>query len=286
MARKKRRLEPVVVPEKDSKAKPRYQDPFQQTVGRSIEEAGKKFEGQGRNILYGLGALAALGVIVWVFMAWSGRSNEEAQTALGKAIETSQAQITETPPPAGSTQKTFKTEKERAEAAIAEFTAVTEKHGGAVGEKAKYLAAVTRISIDRPVAVQELEGLSKSGSDVGKLAKFALAQTKAGDGKYDEAVALYQELLGMNDPIVAKDTISFELAGLYEKQGKKQEAVDTLFGIVKTASEAKDLDGKAVPLSSTAMSAKDKLTELDPEKAKEIPEQAPDPSGGGMPFGL
>ena len=45
-------------------------------------------------------------------------------------------------------------------------------------------------------------------------------------------------------------------------------------------------DGKAVPMSPTAESAKTKLKELDPEKAKEIPEPAPEPPPtGGMPFG-
>ena len=286
MTRKKRRLEPVAVATNEPKDKPRYQDPFQQRVGGRIEEAGKKLEGQGKNILYGLGALVVLGVIVWIIYAWTGRSNAAAQAALGKAIEVSQRRVTDTAAPAGSTEKTFKTEKERAEAAIAEFQNVAEKHGGDVGDKAKYFIAVNRLSVDRNAAITELEELAKGSDEVGKLSKFALAQTRAADNRTDEAVALYSELAGMTDPIVSKETINFELAKLYEKQGKKTEAVDLLFTIVKNASEAKDQDGKPVQMTSTAMSAKEKLKELDPEKAKEIPEQAPDPSSlGGLPFG-
>ncbi len=285
MARKKRRIEPVPVASGEPKEKPRYQDPFQQRIGGKIEDAGKKLEGQGRNILYGLAALVVLGIIVWIIYAWSGRSNAEAQAALGKAIEISQRRVTDTPVPAGSTEKVFKTEKERAEAAVAEFQAVEEKYGGDTGQKAKYFAAVNRLSLDRAAAVAELEELAKTGDEVGKLAKFALAQTRTDDGKIDEAVAIYQELASMTDPIVSKDTINFELAKLFEKQGKKQEAVDLLFNLVKAASEVKDSDGKAVPLTPTAQSAKAKLKELDPEKAKEIPEPAPDTSLGGMPFG-
>jgi hypothetical protein len=89
----------------------------------------------------------------------------------------------------------------------------------------------------------------------------------------------------MADPIVSKDTLNFELAKLYEKQGKKPEAVELLYTIVKNASEAKDADGKAIPLTPTAQSAKDKLQELDPEKAKEIPEPEPAMPMGGLPFG-
>lgn len=280
MAKKKRRFEQLEAAAAAPKEKKTYVDPIQQQVIPRIEDAGKKLEGKGKTILYGIAALVVLAILVGVFLRWNNRSSGAAQAALGKAIETSQAQITETAPPAGSTQKSFRTEKERAEAAIAEFQFVVDKFGGDAGEKAKYFVAINRLAIDRPAAVQELESLANSGSDTGKLAKFALAQTRVGDNRLDEAATLYQELAAMNDPIVAKDTINFELAKIYEKQGKKQEAVGIYFNIAKTASEAKDADGKAIPLTETATNAKEKVKELDPEKAKEIPESAP-PS----PFG-
>lgn len=285
MARKKRRFDqaPLPTPEAEKATAQRYRDPFQEKVGSKLEDAGKALEGQGRNILYGLGALLVLGVIVWIIYSWMGKSNAEAQTALGRAIETSQAQVVETAPPAGSTAKTFKTQKERSEAAIAEFQAVADKFGGGVAEKARYFIAVNRLYVDRAAAIQELEGLSKAGGEVGSLATFALAQTKADDAKYDEAASLYQQLASSGDPVLAKDTINAALASVYEKQGKKEDAVRVLFDLVKGASEAKDKDGNAIPLSATAQEAKTKLEELDPAKAKEIPEQAP--SLGGNPFG-
>jgi predicted negative regulator of RcsB-dependent stress response len=288
MARKKRRIEPAAVATNEPKEKPRYQDQFQQRVGSKVEEAGKKLEGHGRTILYGLAALAVLGIIAWIVYAWSGRSNAAAQAALGKAIEISQTRVSAEPVPAGSTEKTFKTERERAEAAVAEFDKVAQNHGGDVGEKARYFAAVNRLSLDRGAAIASLEDLSKANDEVGKLAKFALAQTRAEDNRPDDAIAIYQELAGMSDSIVSKETINLELAKLYEKQGKKNEAVDLLFNLVKTASEAKDSDGKAIPLSASAQSAKEKLAQLDPEKAKQIPEPPPEsPLGGmgGIPFG-
>lgn len=288
MARKKRRFDQAVTTDQaatgDKAPSQRYKDPFQAKVGDKLEEAGKKLEGQGRNVLYGLGALVVLGVIIWIIWAWVGKSGSEAHTALGKAIETSQATISETGPAAGSTDKTFKTQKERAEAAIAEFQAVADKFGGNVGEKAKYFVAVNRLAVDRAAAVLELDALSKTGGEVGSLSKFALAQAKAGDGKFDEAAALYQDLAAAGDPVIAKDTINLELAGIYEKQGKKEDAVRVLFDLVKAASEAKDKDGNPVMLSATAQEAKTKLEELDPAKAKELPQQAT-PAPAGLPFG-
>ena len=285
MARKKRSFQPTAAPAtEDQKNKPQYRDPFQATVNKKIEDVGKKFEGQGRNILYGIGAVIVLAIIIGIFYSWSSRSNAAAQTALGKAIETSQAKVSDQPVPAGSTEKTFKTEKERADAAIAEFQAVADKFGGSVGEKAKYFVAVTRLSIDHPAAITEIEAISKGKGEVGTLAKFALAQAKADDGKTDEAIAIYQELAGSADPIIAKDTINFALAGQLEKQGKKSEAAELYYNIAKAASEAKDKDGKAIPMGATARNAKEKLETLDPEKAKQIVEPAPESPMGGMNF--
>jgi tetratricopeptide (TPR) repeat protein len=291
MARKKRHVtaqqfrKPVKAEEK---SKERYRDEFQSAVGGKVETISKKFEGKGKNILYAIAAVAVLAVLIGIFYAWNKRSNAQAQAAIGKAIETSTAQISDTPPPAGSTAKTFKTEKERSEAAITEFQAVADKFGGDVGEKAKYFVAVNKLKLpdQRQNGVQELEALASSSDEVGKVSKFALAHAKADDGKFDEAVALYQELIGMDDPVLAKETINFELASVYEKQGKKAEAADVYFNIAKAASEAKDADGEVVPLSATARKAKEKLEELNPEKAKEITEPAPKMPTGmpQMPF--
>lgn len=284
MARKKRLAEQPAIPTNEPKERVSYQDAFQSNVNRRLEEGSRAFEGKGKTILYALAAVAVLAILIGIFMSWNRRSNATAQTALGKAIETSQAQVTDQPLPATSTVKTFKTEKERAEAAIAEFQAVADKFGGDVGEKAKYFIAVNRLSIDRAAAISDLENLSKTNDEVGTLSKFALAQAKAADNRLDEAAALYQQLAGMSDPIIAKDTINFNLAQIYEKQNKKQEAADLYFNIAKAAAEAKDKDGKAIPLTETAREAKEKLTALAPERAKEIPEPALD-APGGLPFG-
>jgi tetratricopeptide (TPR) repeat protein len=280
MSRKKRRFEELEANASKPKENISYRDPFQEKVGTRVEEIGGKLQGQGRNILYGIGALAVIGILVGIFYIWNSRSNAAAQAALGKAIETSQAIVSPSPLPAGSTQKSFKTERERAEAAVAEFENVAQKYGGSVGEKAKYFAAVNRMAIDRPAAIEELRSLSGSDSNVGKLSKFALAQALADDGKYDEAVPLFQQLANEKDPIIAKDTINFNLAKIYEKQGDKQKAADIYFDIAKSASEAKDPDGKPVPMTETARDAKSKLEELDPERAKQIVEPAPQ-----SPFG-
>ena len=283
MARKKRKVpaqfrEPV----QEEKREEAFHDEFQTTVGDRIEEFGDRFEGKGKTITYILAALGVLVIVAGIFFIYNRRINNTANAALGDAIETSQAYITETPVP-GSTDKTFKTEKERSEAAIKEFQAVVDKYGGAAAEKAKYFIATTRLSMDRPKAIQGLEALKNNGGEVGTLSKFALAQALNDDGKLDQAATLYAELAAMDDPILAKNTINLALAKIYEKQNKNKEAADIYFNIAKTASEAKDLEKNPIPMSISAREAKDNLEKLDPERAKQIQEPAPQmPSGFPM----
>jgi len=287
MAQKKRRFQQLEAAAATPQTKQKYNDPIQERVNERLEDIGKKFEGKGKTILYAIIALIVLGAVAYAVMVYTRRSGGEGQTALGKAIETAQARVSETGPMAGSQEKTFKTEKERAEAAITEFQAVADKFGGPVADKAKYFIAVNNLTIDRAKGIQELEGLASGSSEVAKLSKFALAQTKAEDNKPDEAVALYKELVGMDDPIVAKDTINFELAKVLEKQDKKQEAADLYFNIAKAASEAKDMDGKPVKMSETATNAKDKLKAIDAARADSIVVPTPEtPSIGGGSGGL
>jgi hypothetical protein len=287
MARKKRQIPEQFrpVPAPADKPKTVYQDNVQSNVNRRVEDYGKRFEGKGKNILYGLAALAVLASLIGIFSVWNRRTDAAAQTALGKAIETSQAQVTDSPVPATSTQRTFKTERERAETSISEFQTVADKFGSPVREKAKYFVAVNRLRIDRPAAISELEGLANSSGEVGTLSKFALAQARTDDGKLDDAAETYRQLAALDNSVLAKDTINFELAKIYEKQGKNAEAADLYFNIAKTASEAKDLEDKPVPLSETAREAKERLEKLNPEKAKEIKEPEIASPTGLSPFG-
>lgn len=281
MARKKRNIQEFETPVAEPKNKKVYRDSFQQNVGGKVEDVGRKFEGKGRNLLYGLAALVVLVALIGIYSIWNRRADAAAQAALGRAIETSQAQVSDLPAPAGSTTKTFKTEKERAEAAINEFQAVADQYGSPVREKAKYFIAVNKLSIDRAAATAELQALTGERGEVGTMAKFALAQVFANDGKLEEAAALFRELSEMSDPIIAKDTINFDLAETYRRLGRTQEASDIFFNIAKTASEIKDADGIAVQPSETAKQAREKLEQINPDKAREIPKPLPEMEQGG-----
>ncbi|MEJ7624478.1 MAG: hypothetical protein WKF34_10850 [Pyrinomonadaceae bacterium] len=286
MARKKRRFEQLEAAAAAPTEKAIYVNQFQRQVGERLEDAGQKLEGKGRTILYGVGAAIVLLILIFLFTRWSRGSDAAGQTALGKAIATSTSAISETGVMAGATGKTYKTEKERSEAAIGEFQAVADNFGGDVAEKSKYFIATNRLFVDRGAGIQELEALAGANTPVGKLAKFALAQTRVGDNRLDDGLKMYQDLVALEASLLAKDTLNLEIAKIFEKQGKTSEAADIYFNIAKTASEAKDADGKPIRETQTATDAKEKLKEIDPERAKQIVEPAPEtPSGmGGMPI--
>ena len=107
MARKKRKFVEPEIPVNEPKNKKPYRDEFQKNVGAKVNEFGKKFEGKGKTIMYALAAVAVLVLLIGIYSVWNRRTNNAAQAALGKAIETSQAQVTDSPLPAGFDAENF-----------------------------------------------------------------------------------------------------------------------------------------------------------------------------------
>jgi lipopolysaccharide biosynthesis regulator YciM len=256
---------------KKKRARELKHDKFRDTTMGLVDRAAHRMEGKGRKILYGIGALIALALIAWAVMAWRGNKADEARLALGRAIKIAETPVVATPPP-GSTAPSFRTEKERAQKALEEFQKVAASYGGTTGEHARYFAAANQLVLDRAKGMTELDALTKSSdTEVSTLAKFALAQAKEGDAKYDEAAALYADLVKQGSTIITPDTANLRLALVYEKLGKKEEAANILFKMVETARQAKGKDGKPAPQSGAARRAADELEKLDPARFAQLP---------------
>lgn len=250
-------------------------DRFQTAADERLETLGKRFEGKGRPILYGLLALLGVAIIGGIIYGYSRRSASAAQTALGKAIDIHTAQVSPSPDPK-NTELTFPNDKERTEKAIAAFEEVAAKYGSPYREKAQYFVAVNRLKLDRAAGIQELENLSKGSGEVATLSKFALAEARFADGKYDEAAGLYNELLQAKTGIIADETLNFALAQTYEKQGKTAEAGDIYFNLASAARQAKNAEGEPVPQSQTAREATTRLQKLSPERYGQLPAEPAD----------
>jgi TolA-binding protein len=257
-------------------------DKFRDTTMHAFDRLSHRYEGRGHLILYALGAAAAVVLLVLVFNWWRGREADKARLALGKAIEIHAAEVSATPQP-NAPGPVFPSERERAQKAVEEFQRVQREYGSPYSEVARYFAAVNLVTIEREKGIAELEQLTRSGdADVAARARFSLAQAREAEGKYDDAARLYQELLNDRTKNIAENTLKLRLANVYEKQGKKEEAVNLLYPMVEAARNAKTKDGKPQPQSEVISAAADKLQELSPERYAQLPKDEA-PARTGLP---
>lgn len=266
---------------KKKRARELQHDRFRDTANTVFERLGDRLEGKGKAILYGIIGVVLLGVLVALWVQWNSRKADEARRALGRAIAIATAPLSTASVPDPKVPK-FASAQERAQKAIEEFQKVAAKYGDPYRTEARYFIATNLLYVERDKALAELAELSKSkNAEVATLSKFALAQEKEADRKYDEAAQLYAELAAQNSTIVTPDNANLWLAGVYEKQGKKKEAADLLFNIVDVARKAKDKDGAPLPQTAAASAAAEKLQKLDPDRYAQLP---PAFSGGNLNF--
>ena len=250
-------------------------DKFRDTTMTLVDRVLNRLEGQGRMILYVLGGIIVVGLLIIFLVKWNNRKTDEAQQALGRAIDISTATVSATAPQTGS-DPVFTNDRERAQRAIQEFEKVAAKYGDPYKSEANYLKATNELVIDRQKAMTDLAALGNSSvTEVGALSKFALAQAKESDGKYDEAAQLYQDLVKLNSPTVTPETANLRLAKVYQKQGKKKEATDLLFSIVDASRKAKGPDQTPIPASSAAREAASELQKMDPDRYAQLPAELP-----------
>jgi tetratricopeptide (TPR) repeat protein len=260
---------------KKKRARELKHDRFRDTTMGLLDRLGNLLEGRGRSILYGIAGLVVLALIIGIFLNWRHRKADEARMALGKAITIATAPVSSGPAPETATLS-FKSEQERAQKAIEEFQKVVAKYGEPYRTEARYFIATNLLYVDRSKGVSELAELTKSSNaEVATLSKFALAQAKEADGKYEEAAQLYSELASQNSLIVTPDTARLGLAKVYEKQGKKKEAADILFNIADAARKAKDQDGLPLPQSAAAREALKELQKIDPDRYAQLTPESP-----------
>ncbi len=260
---------------KKKRARELQHDKFRDAAGRVFDRVADQLEGKGKAILYGLASAVVLLVIIATGVSLHRKHTNEALQALGRGIDIMARPVSTTP---GADPKTpaFASEQERAQKAIEEFQKVTAKYGDPYKTEARYFIGTNLLYVDRDKAMNELAEVSKASvAEPATLARFALAQAKEADGKYDEAARLYSELAALNRVLVTPETANLRLAAIYEKQGKKNEAADLLFNIVDASRKAKDPDGTPVPPSAAAREATEKLQKLDPDRYAKLTPEAP-----------
>lgn len=261
---------------KKKRARELQHDRFRDTAIGVFDRLGNLLEGKGRTILYVIGGAIVLAALMGGYALWSRRKADEARRAMGRAIAIAATPVRSSEIPGVPQGSTFSSEQERARKAIDEFEKVAAKYGDPYRSEARYFIATNQLYVERDKGVNELVQLTSSNiAEVAVLSKFALAQAKEADAKYDEATSLYKELAALNSAVASADVANLRLAMVYQKQGKHKEAADVLFQVADTARKAKYKDGTPVPLSEAAREAADQLQKLDPERFTQLTPESP-----------
>ena len=197
-------------------------DQFVSLVDRIFHWLGQNW----RQAATGLGAVLAVALVFWGVTAFRGSRSDAAAQALAQALETYGAPVGSAAPADAPVK--FATDTERLATAEKAFQAI-ESHYWLTPQKRVAELFLARIAADRGDQAQAIKLLgeitSRRTSDpVVRLAMLDLVRLRLAKG---EGVQLVAELEGMasgKDPRLPRDAAIFQLARVWEGEGKPEEA--------------------------------------------------------------
>ncbi len=224
------------------------QDKFAQAAQGGVSWVTEHRSGVLRWVITGAVVLVA---IVAALVIWNFRSSA-AQSALGAALDTYSAPLTQPGAPAQS--GSYATAADRSKAANQQFVTVASQYGMMPeGSKAHYFAGVTYQELGQTGSAEsELKQAAGSWDrNVSSLAKLALAGLYHQTGRDAQAIDLYNELTRKPSTTVSASVAQLSLADLYVAQGKQDQA-RALWAKIKDA----DKDGMAGSIAAQKLTGK------------------------------
>lgn len=191
-------------------------------------------------------------VLIIASLVFFNMRSASADSALGVALDTYTAPLTE--PGAPATAGEYASASERSKTANKQFVAVAEQYGWMPqGSKAHYFAGVTYQELGQ-TASAETELKAASGSwdrNLSNLAKLALAGLYHGTARDAQAIEIYTALAAKPSETVTAGVAQLDLADIYAAQGKMDQA-RALWAKVKDA----DKEGAAGSIAAQKLGAK------------------------------
>ena len=181
-------------------------------------------------ILMIVGGVAVLATIVGAYLYMQRRTDNQAGALLGEGLTIQQAQIAPAPTIPGAKQQagTYPTEQARAEAALVAFQkAIDEYPNHDAGIAARYHRAGVLLSLGRAGEAETAfaEAASAAGASLtGSMARLGQAQAQTAQKKYDDAIKVLTDLSGQRDSELPVDGVLMELARVYQRAGRAQDA--------------------------------------------------------------
>ncbi len=216
-------------------------------------KSGMAWATENRQTAMALGAVVLGVVVLAVACGWfySYRS-EKAATGFGAAMQIYQSPVTQAGEPAQPGVKSYSSSLERSKAANAAFMAVADQYGMTRdGRVALYFGGLTYVDQGQYSSAETALNKVAHGwdSNLGALAKLALAQMYRQTGRDQQAVDIYHQLTAKPATTVPAGLAQLQLADMYTSEGKADMAKQVY-------AELKDKDAK----SPAAMIAQQRLT--------------------------
>lgn len=198
------------------------QDEFIGLVDRVVHWLGANW----RQAVYGLGGAIVVALVVWGARTFLASRSEAAGEALSKAIATYAAPVGAAAP-ADATLK-FATDTERLAAAEKAFSEVRSKYSMTAEARLArlYLARIAMDRNDREKAIRELGELAskRSADPVVRMAMLNLVRLRVEKGEGAQLVPDLEAMVAGKDPRLPRDVALWQLARVYELDGKLDEA--------------------------------------------------------------
>ena len=198
-----------------------------------------------RALTLGLSAAAVIGIAILAFATWRNSVDGRAREMLAEAMVIQEARVA--PPPASAADPTapapappppgtYPSEKAKLEAALPKFLAAADAYPSTdAGLTARYHVASTLVGLGRfDEAIQQYDRvISESSGLLPQMARLGKAEAQVRSSKHDAAIATFKELSERTDSTLPKEAMLLELARAYKAAGKNEDARKTLNQIVE-----------------------------------------------------
>ena len=204
-----------------------------------------------RTLAATLGVIVIVGVAVLGYMAWRNNTDNKASSLLAEAMVIEEARVMPPGPPPGTTNDptaiggqlpgTYPTEKAKLEAALPKFLAAAEAYPSTEpGVTARYHAAKTLVALGRfdEAVAQYDQVIAGSFPLLARSARLGKAEAQLRAAQYDPAIATLKQIVDQKDASLPADAVLMELARAYRLAGKTEDARKTLQQVVEQHAES------------------------------------------------
>ena len=167
---------------------------------------------------WAIATVVVIGLLIAGIVVWHQRS-QAADHLLSQAMDIYSTPLATPGIPTPPGQKTYATAADRAAAAHPLFEKAANQYSWlGAGKTARYFAGITSVDLGKMAQAEaELKQAESGSGSIAALAKLALANLYAQDGRTSQAASLFQQLIAHPTTTVPKGAAQLQLAQMYEK---------------------------------------------------------------------